>query len=252
MSDKTKYRPNAAYLLSDALRGWQVPPGERPQQRRGFRDEGDLDAWRGFTQQADLVRTIDSTLQGMDADGQFVEMFLDALPRWYAGVYMAATPWNQMTEGGAGHEACTDADIKLLQALGALIDSTDYVTIGEDEHRSLIDVLAQARALLEEDSDQIPKDIRHYLWGLICRAQMILDNLDNYGPEAVRQVALELGGAFVVQGQRAEAEGDAARAKSWRSAAFMLMAGFMGGGAGGVGEAIGEAGIKAIEKGIGG
>jgi hypothetical protein len=252
VSDKTRYRPNAAYLLADALRAWHVPAGEKPQHRRGFRDESDLDAWRGFTQQADMVRTLDSMLQGMDADGRFVDMFLEALPRWYAGVYMASTPWNEMTNGGDGHAACSEGDINLLQALGALIDSTDYVTIGEEEHRSLSDVLAQARKLLEEDSSHIPNDIRQYLWGLICRAQMILDNLDNYGPEALRQVALELGGALVVQGQRAEGNGDMARAQSWRSTAYLLMVGFMGGGAGGVGQAIGEAGIQAIEKSVGG
>jgi hypothetical protein len=228
MNARTTPTHNAAALLAVLLSEWLVPPNRRPEQVRGFEGPDDLDSWRTHTHAADLIRRVDYTIQGMDAAGEDVEMFLLALPRWYSGVHFAATPWG--TTIGSPREACDQRDIDLLRALGALIKAGGPIAIDEDHKRTLADVLTQARELVEADTTMTP-DVRHYIWGLILRAQMVVDNLERYGPEAVREVALELGGAMTSQADMAASRGDAEKAGRWRSGAAMLLGGFMSGAA---------------------
>lgn len=66
-----------------------------------------------------------------------------------------------------------------------------------------------------------------YLHGLISRARMVVDNSETHGAYAVREVALELGGAMIVRGGQVQAE-DPEKASRWRSAGYMLVAGVFG------------------------
>ena len=227
---------NAAALLAKLLQEYEVPKGSTTEATRGFESIDDLGAWRRQYDAAHLMSLVDDTLQGMAAGGEDITMFSGALPRWYAGVFMASTPWGQRPNSNVA--ACGQGDIDLPKALGLLIRSGAPVILTEDDRRSLSDVLQHAQELLEANEQDMPDDVRRYLHGLICRARMIVDNIDMYGHEAVRQVALELGGAFTLQAERAERQGDPQSASKWRSAATTLTIGFMGGFGGTTGGAI--------------
>ena len=220
---------NAAYQLATLLHSYAAPSMTRPEDARGFGGIDDLDSWRKHAEAVELVRIVDHTLQGMDAAGVAVEMFIPAVPRWYAGVCFAKLPWGSTTSGNGMRPVCDPADIALLEALGLVVKTGGALELNEEERRSLADVLAQARDLIENDTTDMPADVRHYLWGLITRAEMIVKNLEEYGTETVRQVAFELGGAMTAQAERADAHGQEQRAGKWRAAAKHLMIGFMGG-----------------------
>ncbi|GEP40118.1 hypothetical protein NPS01_37810 [Nocardioides psychrotolerans] len=237
---------NAAYLLASALREFATPSAETPEARRGFSGQEDLDAWREHSRVCDLVRTVDYTLQGMDAVRINVDMFTAALPRWYAGVNFATIPWGKVTQGNGTRQVCTDGDINLLEALGLIINTTGHVALTEADRRNLSDVLEQAIELVDDASSDLPADVRQYLHTLLLKARMVVDNVEKYGHEAVRQVALELGGAMAMQAGRAQQRGDTERAGRWRAAAFQLMIGFLGGTASGGGEVLAAEALKQL------
>lgn len=235
---------NAAFLLAYRLRNWVIPAGQHPEDVRGFDSIDHVDAWRAHADTCDLIRAVDNTLIGMDAIEENVDMFVTALPRWYAAVHFAATPWGSTKP--STRQTLREGDLNLLEALGALIKATKPVTLGEDDRRSLSDVIDEAMELLRTDSDDIPDNVRAYLWSLISRAQQILGALDEFSTETARQIALELGGAMVVQAERAAATGNTERANRWRSTAMHLMVGFMGGASSGAAEIAAAAALKQL------
>lgn len=237
---------NAAYLLHDLLEAYTLQPGQRPQQVRGFDNEHDTAAWRRHIEELTLVRNVDDILRAMAQDGQDVAPFRDCIGYWYAGIGMAQTPWN-FKDPAAVRAACPQEKLNLLHALALIIDLRGRLDVDKDEQRTLADVLDQAAELLKEDSDQIPTEIRGYLRALIDRARFILDNLDRFGAETLRSVALELGGAMSVQAARTE-QSDPEKSQRWRTAAWMLVAGFMGGAGEGAAGAIGGAVSEGIKQ----
>ena len=218
---------NTADQLATLLRNWTVPVGSYPHTVRGFSGPDDLDAWRRHDQAAQLVRAVDFTLQGMDAMGIGVDMFVLAMPKWYAAVHFATTPWGQASSNGRARPACADTDIALLEALGLVIKTGQPIALTEGDRRTLTDILAEARTLLEEDGGEMPVNTRAYLWGLIVHAEQVLRDLDNQSTETVRQVALELGGALIVRGEQIDQAGDKPRGSKWRAAGHMLIGGFL-------------------------
>lgn len=242
---------NVAHTLADRLRLFVHPANETPESRRGFTSATDIDAWRRHAEDNELLRQIDNLLKGMDAAGTNVDMFMSALPRWYAGVNFATDPWGQATQTGKTRAPCNNSDVDLLDALGLVISTGGGVTLTEDDRRSLADVLKEARDLVENDTSDMPPHVRHYLWSLIVRAEMVVKDFEHFGPDAVRQVAFELGGAMTAQAERAEGRQEPARAGRWRAAATQLMVGFMGGAGSTASGALGEAASEAIKQ-IGG
>lgn len=212
---------NAAYRLASLLESYAVPAQATPESVREFGGPADVDAWRRHNGATELVRTVDYTLQGMNAAGENVDMFLAALPRWYTGVHFATTPWGSAV--GGVRAACDDGDLNLLRALGLVIDQGRSLNLGEEERRTLVDVLDEARRLLENDSDHIPADIKRYLWGLLLRAQMLVHNLDDYGAEAVRAVILELGGAMTAQAAQAHQPERSGSSQKWVATALHMI-----------------------------
>ncbi|MFC7502885.1 hypothetical protein ACOACQ_21870 [Nocardioides sp. CPCC 206347] len=229
---------NAATRLAAALRSFSTPGGQTPESVRGFaRGQNRLDAWRRHHESAELVATVDRILQGMELVGTDTSPFMAALPEWYAGVHFATLPWSSNNNRkDSPRDVCSDSSLKLLDALGLVIKTGGALVVTEDDRRRLTDVLAEARDLIDHDTVDLPDLIRGYLAELIRRAQMIVENLDKYGAETVRQVAFELGGAMAAQAERANAQQDEPRSRRWRSVATHLVAGFVGGTGGGVGE----------------
>lgn len=219
--------PDPATLLADTLDSWRVPKNTHPQTARGFGGNGteDLAAWRRIGHAADLLRSVDNLLCGMTAAGEDVAMYTPYLPRWYAGVYFATTPWDSTVQ--RDRPVCEPHEINLLRALGATIRAIGFPVVTDSRARQLRDVLDQALSLLEADSADFDPEVRFYLHGLISRARMVVDSSETYGAYAVREVALELGGAMIVRGGQVQAE-DPEKASRWRSAGYMLVAGVFG------------------------
>jgi hypothetical protein len=218
--------PNSAKLLADMLDSFTVPRNSAAQSVHGFESANDLPAWRRHIEALALVRTVEDTLLGMRAAGKDVEVFEHCLPGWWAGVGMATTPWGSAT--GSARSACSDHDLAMLKALAFAIDANGYTSIDEYTRRTLADVLEEAETLLDDDSN-VPADVATYLGGLLRRARMVLDNVHTYGADALRSVATELGGAMVMQGQRAKEAGDEPTGNRWQANAYLAMAGFFGG-----------------------
>lgn len=235
---------NAATRLAQKLEDWHVPGNQHPSSIRGFADEDDVKAWRAHAAVQHWVTLVDQTLSGMRADGDDVSLFEPHLPSWYAAVNWVRTPWGS-AQGGARH-SCDPHSIALLRALGLLIDAADPLDLTEDERRSLSDILKTAREMLEEDAGTLPKDVRRYVWGLIIRAQAIVDDYETFGTETVREVALELAGVMQAQGERAEQHGDPERAGRWKSLVVQLLVGFFSGASGGSAQALTEGFIKQL------
>ena len=238
---------NAANLLADILESWNVPANKITQEVRGFEDITDLQAWREQTTAVQHVASVDQTLTGMTAAGENVSMFMRTLPRWYAGAHLAATPWDSKTN--SFRRTCTEGDIDLLRALGSLIDAHPRMPLGEDARRRLADILDQANELLAEDLPGLPSDARRYLCALLERARLVLNNLDEYGYETLRQVVLEMGGAFTAQAERSHGAGQPEKAQRWWAVAFAAVTGFFGGTGSEAGRAIAAEGFKQITKG---
>lgn len=234
---------NAATQLADLLSEFQVKANVTPERCRGFDTREDLESWRRHAVVGDLIRSVDYMLQGMDASGENVDMFREALPRWYAGVHFATTPWGSKTN--AVRPVCSEADINLLRALGALLRAGKPPQLDENDVHSLQTILTQARDLLEDDLAGMPDDVRRYLFGLICKADMVLRNLLTYGEQTVREVAFELGGALIAEAARTRATKPERASRLWAAAA-MLMAGFFGGATGEAGRALSVEALKQL------
>lgn len=236
---------NAATRLADQLEAWAVPKNTMPHAIRGFDDADDLESWRHFTRTAAAwVAIIDDTLQGMAAEGEDVSLFEQFLPKWYAGVHWVTTPF--AAPAASTRPTCEKHEIDMLRAFGLLLDTADPLQLTEEERRSLTDVLKTARELLEDTSSELPKDVRRYVWGLIIRAQAVVDEYEKFGTEAVRQVALELGGALQAQAERADHNGDHAQSARWKAVVVQLLVGFFSGASGGTAQALVEGGLNQL------
>ncbi|WP_460815928.1 hypothetical protein [Nocardioides korecus] len=169
----------------------------------------DLNAWRVHTHALNLVRQVDETIDQLEMRGVSVEVFRDSLPYWYAGVGFATTPWD--TVENRARPAIEDTHLNMLRAFASVVAGREALSIGEDEVQSLRDTLEDAARTIAED-DALPLEAKAYMLGLVKRAIFLLDHLDKYGPEAVRDVALQLGGALFTRAE-AEAEGSDAQEK---------------------------------------
>lgn len=239
---------NAAYMLAAKLEEWAVPKGTPTERHRGFSNINDLDAWREQQRACELIGTVDRLLAGMDANGDNPEMFLSTLPKWYAGIHFATTPWGK-TETNRATPCCTEIEINLLRALGKILD-TDQETweLDEDGRRTLADVLDQAKQLIAAD-DTMPVDIRRYVWSLIARAYNVVEHYDTFGPDATRQIALELGGAMVARGEVVEKSGNGGLATKWKSYAAWLVTGILSGATTGAGNQLAHEALKQLPGG---
>lgn len=238
---------NAAYQLADALDEWAVPAQRQPEQVRGFGEIDNLECWREVQRVTELVAEVDRTLAGMDASGDNVEMFLETLPKWYAGAHFATTPWGSVNTNSPRPQ-CAAIELNLLRALGALIDAGGkHFDLTEDQKRTLHDVLAEAKKLVEADTD-MTVDVRRYIWTLIVRAYDVLQNYDTFGPGPLREVALELGGAMHSRALVTEHNGDGPTSGRWKSLATMVVAGFAGGLGSDGANALSEVAHRAIER----
>lgn len=232
---------NSPALLADLLEGYAVPAGYTPQVHRGFEgDDQDIAAWRRHNADIDLVRSIDNLLIGMEAAGEDVGHFQECLGDWYSGVHFAATPWG--TALTRVSKACNAGSIRMLRALSSVLKANGGLTISEAARRQLSDTLEQARELIEEDIESFSPDVRHYLLALIHRAQSVINDVERYGSETVRQVALELSGAVQVQADVVESI-NPEKASRLRAVAGMLAGGFLG--------KFGESGADAVVSGLG-
>lgn len=184
---------NPAYQLAAALRYSAVPPHERPESTRGFADITDLDAWREVQPVTELVTEVDRTLAGMNANGENVSMFLETLPKWYAGAHFATVPWSSTSQ--SPRPMCPSIELNLLDALGALIEAGGSWEFTEEVRRSLTDVLDEAKTLIETDTD-MPMDVRRYLWSLLTHAHLVVEQQEKFGPGPLRHIALELGRGY--------------------------------------------------------
>lgn len=233
---------NSAHLLAELLESLAVPPSTQPQTVHGFKNELDVDAWRNHVEQMNLVRAVDDHLRALRLT-QDTTVFDGSVPHWYAGVGFASTPWDGVTS--KARRACTPEHLNLLRALGMLIDARPHLAITEEDRRSLLDVIEEARALLADD-DSMASDIQAYLALLLQRAAFLLDNLEKYGAEPIRAVAFELGGAMYTQSQR---EPDPDKKQRWSAAAWGFVTGFLtrsGSNSADVLMSAAENGIKAI------
>ncbi|MDO3397001.1 hypothetical protein QWJ41_14840 [Nocardioides sp. SOB44] len=239
---------NAATLLVELIDSYAVPPNHKAQTAFGFDNAHDIDAWREHIEALTLVRNVDDAIRDMAAQGDPVDIFVPSVPHWYAGVGMASTPWG--STHATERAICPPEHRKMLKALALLIDAQGRsLDITEADRRALSDVLDEAAELLEA-SQTMPPSARSYLRALIDRARFLLEALDTYGAESVRAVVLELGGAMVMEGGRASAEGDQPTAKRWWSSAHLLVAGFLG-GMGSEGASAITTGISAVAKQLG-
>lgn len=234
--------PNAAYLLADLIQTYNLGTNDTPGYKRGFANINDLESWRRHNTAANLVQTVDFTMTALRTAGVTTDPFDPSLSSWYAAVHFAATPWGQ--GAGTNRTACEDVDIRMLRALGGLIDAHTNLDITEQDRRGLIDVLDEALELITQDT-ALPPEVRGYLEALLQRARMVIENVETYGPEAVRQVALELSGAMSLQADRVASAGDQPTARRWRTVATMLAIGFVGGTAEGV---TGELGSQVVRQ----
>jgi hypothetical protein len=234
---------NAAFLLADLLEHWDVPSGQHPEAVREQVCGSGLTFWRSHARAVDHLIDLERTLAGMTAAGEDVSMFTNSLEPWHQAVFAFTTPWKSTTSGN--RRVVDPAQISLLRALGALIAAGGEVAVGEGERRSLTDTLAEAEDLLSRDTT-LPRHAAHYLWGLIVEARRYLNELELFGPDAVRRIAFELGGAMVTQGERAEANGDQATGSRWKSAGRLLMMPFLTGAAGGAGGEIASEALKQL------
>jgi hypothetical protein len=235
---------NAAHLLVDLINSYEVPPSTQPQSTRGF-NSGSTPEWRNHIEVLNLVRQLDALIEGMERDGRNVAVFKDFVPAWYGGVYVMNPNWN----GGGSNKprpTCSKQAVAMLGAFALLLDANPYLEIGEEERRSLRDVLGEAEELLASEREAIPSDIRAYLQSLLARASYALDGLDTYGAENLRSFVMELSGAMNLQAQASEGRGDQPTAKRWRDAAWMLAAGFFTGSSTEAGKLAGQAGMKVL------
>lgn len=200
---------NAAFALWDMFETFSVPAQQAPETSRGFETAADLRAWRNHTQGLALVRLLDEALTAMEREGVPVDSFQESLPFWYAGAAFGTTPWGSVA--GARRPVVAPEHMAMLKALGALMMSRPHVELTEEDSRTLAEALDEAATLIDED-EGLPPEAKAYLFGLIDRAQWLLSHAQDFGPEAVREVALQLGGALYVRAE-AEDEGSPRRAK---------------------------------------
>lgn len=235
---------NPAHLLAELLESLKVPPNTHAQTVHGFQSALDIESWRRHVDRLLLVRSVDEHLRVL-ALSQDTSVFEPSLPYWYAGVGMATTPWDSAHSTKTPRRACPPEHLSLLRALGMLIDARPHLSVDEADRRSLLDVIEEAKSILDSD-DAMDPVIRDYLTRLLQRISFVLDNLERYGAEPLRALAFELAGAMYSQAIR---EREEPKRRRWAALGWGFVGAFLGrsaeGGADDVNALI-EHGLKAI------
>lgn len=181
---------NPARQLAAVLRDWQtVPSGKTTEAFRGDQQ------WNRHRQAAEHLLEIERYLLGLAATGDDIDHFRETLPAWTAAVFAVGAPW--ATAPQTPRTVIDSRDIRLLEALGSLMDSTRYApTFAPDQVEALLKSLADATDLVIK-SPSIDDSAKRYLMSLIAEAQRVVTEISVFGEAKLRSTLSELAGAFV-------------------------------------------------------
>ncbi len=162
----------------------------------------------------ELLSSIERHLTGMQAHGDVVDHYLEALESWYAAVFTFTAPWQ--TRNVEDRQIVDSRDLRLLRALAGAIDSLRLVQpLVEAQVLGIFETLEDAEQAVRLATD-IDESTRRYLLGLIVEARKALRDWQTFGPEPARRVCLELGGALYTL---AEQSPQATQKETWRTTA---------------------------------
>lgn len=181
--------PNAALLLADILKEWDVDAGSALTTKRGIHRD-----WTPLRHVLALVEQVAVDIEGLKVAGDAAaEDYEPLVPVLYQFVLPVGRQWNST---GNPVIALDHRDLRLLRGLGRYLER-----VGLPATEWLPEQLKDLRESLDEtkrlviDSD-LPGGVKHYLLGLLAEAMRCIDELDAVGEVRLQQQLFTLAGAL--------------------------------------------------------
>lgn len=205
---------NAAALLADLLRSWDIPPGNSSGGQRS-KVAGDIGLWGAHKLAMGYLLQIERDIDALEASGSAVRHYRLSLKDWYEAVFSYHFGWQSGVNPSNTVAVIDDRDLRLLDALADVVDQIRLAPPTWAEQRAAIrDQVAAAQDLVASAPPEVLNDAaRRYLLGLIFEALRVVDEIELRGAAALRSVTFELGGAM---GLIADGAKDEETQKTWR------------------------------------
>lgn len=199
---------NSAWYLHELLTKWAPEQGESVNQaRERVIGTSGLSFWQAHGRAVMLLADIERLLDGMSSEGMRVEAFREALPAWYAALFAPRFDWNQGPQHSHGSQKSRitinkNARLDMLSALGAALDGfhsteeLDEITLND-----LVGALDEAEDIVRL-LDDIPKDERVYMLGLIEEARRVAKDVQTFGSAQTRLSSMQLGSGLLAASER--------------------------------------------------
>lgn len=209
---------NAATLLADLLRSWEIPGDVTFEGVRS--DEFDVD-WAESRLAVGYLQEITESLARLSTDGRRTEKFQHLLPLCSQVVFGLNPKWESTHP--APRAVLALEHLYLLDALGDLIDAYRLAEPADSEMRaSLLEKFVELIPAIRE-ADYLPDSTRAYLHALVMQAVNAV-TLDSATDQAVRSMTFEASGALVAIANDAQVP-DESRGW-WRDKASELVSAF--------------------------
>jgi hypothetical protein len=191
---------NAAHLLADLLDSWAIEAGETAEQVRGRSGDAthglsDLTFWRDVGLAMDYIRSIEKSLDAMEAAGRVIEHYRDVVPDLYDAVVEPKIDWE--ASNSKPRAALDLRDMRTLRALGDVLETGSIsAVLSPTGTGEILKALLETRETIEQSD--LAASTKLYLIGLIQHAQNRVENIATFGDDAVVAAANEAAGAVLV------------------------------------------------------
>lgn len=189
---------NIARELAELLASWQVPSAATAEATRGDSTATSLEFWHQQARAVQTVVEVERMALALAREGKETDFVLEILPELYRGVFAVPTPWGT-TLAGTARDALDPATGRTLRASAQLFAEYD-VPVDVRGISAIQTALRDIEQLiLDASQNEIPRNTRIYLLGLIRDALDALDDPAFDGGRRARTATHAVNGALTAE-----------------------------------------------------
>jgi hypothetical protein len=213
---------NPATLLADLLDQWRVPNGQSIAnvRREWAASNDDKEFWKIQRTAVRYLQEIDDALASMEAQtNKDMSFYRSQMSAWHSMVFGVQHGW----EGGvSGGYEVDGAALNLLQALGHMLDATNYAPdLTPDALQDLLETIRESRDLVVEA--QFPDTLATHLLGLLREAEDAVVDFNMSGTVKIRSAAEKASGAMIMASADETIANDPGKISKFRQVAGHIM-----------------------------